>query len=128
MPTKKLYYRVIAKTIPDTGREAVGELDTDQEAEPLVLSSFVGWKREALRVAAGAVDQAFTFTDAVAMLIFSDEPFHIRLAAGQKQTTNIRFFGWCANTELLTVNTTSVLISVPGANPANLDILFVEKA
>jgi hypothetical protein len=127
MATRKLTYRVQAKSIPDTGRDPVGELDTDLEAAPLILTSFVGWKRESLKIAAGTADQAFTFTDAVAMLVFADVPIQVRLAAGEAQPSNLRFFGWCADDAETSCHTTSILLSVPGADPANVEILFVEK-
>lgn len=128
MPTPKLLYHVAAEYIPDTGRDPVDEIDTDTEINPLILTGFKECRKANMQIPSLAVDTAFTFTDAVALLIFSDVPIHVRLVAAQTQVQNVRFFGWCADKETLTVKTTSVLISVPGVLPANLRILYVEKA
>lgn len=120
--------RVILKAIPGTGREAVAELDTDQEDDPIVIGSVGEWQRRHIRLAPSASDTAFTFSNAVALEFFANRKFHLRLGSAQAQLTNIRSFGWSADDVTVAVHATSVLLSNPSStDPVEIDVLFVER-
>ena len=128
MAVRRHTLRVIAESIPDTGREPVGLIDTDDEASPLVLTGFTGWTRRSVQIAAAAVDTPITFTQAVALQLFSDVPVDIRLASGESLVENIRYIGWMGDDEDDGGHGTSILVSVPGASAANLELLYIEQA
>ena len=128
MATKKLNVQVIAQITPDTGLEPICAVDTDSDAfAPLAITGFTEWRTAEIQLAAAAVDTAFTFTEAVAFLLFADEPISLKLAAGESELTNIRFAGWCADDEDDDVHSTSVLLSNPGASAAQVKVLYLEK-
>lgn len=124
-----LLLQVIAGIRPDTGRSISCELDTnDSDFDPIVLTGFTKWRHERITVAAAVTDQAYTFTEAVGLIVFSSEPISWRLVAAQALVERVRFFGWVGDTALNDVHSTSVLLTNPGTETAHIDVIVIEKA
>ena len=122
--TPSMTFRTILEQVNDVGESAAKDVD-----ELLALSGIENWTAgQRLVLAAAAADQAVTFTDAVALFIFShDEPFKLRLASGGTLLANLRCFLLVGDTTTTAVHSTSVLLTGNGVSPASLEIWKVEK-
>lgn len=128
MATKTLATRLVLEHSNDTGEQPAQTLDTNGLPTALLLSGYTDFTVKAIALAAAAADQAVTFTNALVVAIVSrDEPFSLRLAAGQKLLTNLRLFVIQSADEDEEANTTSVLLTGNGDNVANLDAWIIEK-
>jgi len=122
--------RLLASLYADAGLAAEKELDTDDlpsSAGPIVLTGFQEWAIKKVTLAVSVTDQAVTFTAAVLIILLSDEPITVRLAAGETQLPNTRLFVVAADDSDDHVHSTSVLLSNPGANEAHVEAWFIEK-
>lgn len=126
MASPSLTVRLIAELIPDTGADPSCELDTGVST-PLVLDGFDQWTQHRVTVAPGAADQAVTFTAAIAILVFSDQPISIRLAAAETLVANTRLFAIVADDEVDEVHSTSILLTGNGSTEANVSVWILEK-
>lgn len=128
--TKKLSVQVLATHTPDTGREPRVVLDTNDEvADALVMAGFSKWSEQDITLAASAADTAFSFTNAVGLLIFSDLPIGIRLAALEALIGNVRFYGWVNDKEIdSSTHATGVLLTNPSTETAaKIRVIVIEK-
>lgn len=110
-------------------RDDTGEAVSKKLCEALVLSGYTqADMSKYIALAAAAADQAVTFTDAVAIILFShDNPFQLRLAGGETLLSNLRCFViWCDDTDD-EAHSTSVLLTGNGASIANLEAIIIEK-
>ena len=128
MPSPSFLLQVIAGIRPDTGRVVDCELDTNDEASPLVLTGFQTWRHERVIVPPSTADQAFTFTNAIALVLFASAPIGVRLVAAQALLPNLRFYGWCADDSAESVHATSILLTNASTTESSyIDVLIIEK-
>lgn len=129
MPTPTFNLRITASLSEDLGAEPVIAIDTAVLMPlGLGLGGFPGWRHQRVQVPAAAVDQAITFTDAVLLLVFSDQPISIKTKTGETAALNQVFHGWCAKDATHAVSPAAgILVSNPGASVANVDVLVIEK-
>jgi len=124
MPTKNLTLRTIISAANDLGEQPAKELD-----ESLTVDGFTQWRVEYVQLAAAGADVAVAFTAAVALFVFShDNPFSLRLAAGETLMGNLRQFGpiMCDDEDDEAL-TTSVLLTGNGVTPSDIEVWIVEK-
>lgn len=124
MATKSVSARLILSALNDAGEQSAKDFD-----ESLILSAFTDLTPgRRIQLAAGAVDQAMTFTACIGLLIFShDTPFKLRLAAAQAQLDNVRsFFVFCDDKDDA-AHTTSVLLSGNTVTPSDVEVWVIEK-
>ncbi len=129
MSTPQFKLRVIASVAPDIGEEPSILIDTDLIL-PLALAGFPGWKQVQVQVPVSAVDQAVTFTDAVALIVLSDQPISVKTKAGETPGTAQLFHSWCAKDATHACSPAGaggILLSNPGTAIANVTILVIEK-
>ena len=120
--------RLLVDFMDDDGQEAAESLDTDRLTGGLVLGDYVAKSVLDLQLGAAAVDQAVTFTAALMLLVVSsDYPFKLRLAAGQAQMPNARLWMVMTDDEDEAAHTTSILLSGNGTNPAQIKVYILEK-
>lgn len=125
MAVKSAVLRLLLSSIDDTGYDPSKEADAS-----LTLSGYTDiTPGRRLTLAAGASDQALSFTEAVGLVIIShDNPFKLRIAAGETLLTNLRrFVLWCDD-EDDGARATSVLLTGNGSTPADLEVWIIEKA
>lgn len=123
---KQFNMQVVAQITPDTGLEPACVLDTDNDQfDALALADFDEWSIRELQVAAGAVDTAVTFTDALVGVMFADGPLTVKVAAGETGLANLRFFAWAA-ADTSGGHPTSILLSNPGASAVQVKFKYVE--
>ena len=124
MVTKSASLRLGLEALNDVGEAP--EKGVDETLDLSGYTDLTPGRRIALDPA--AVDQAVTFTDAIAILIVShDYPFSLRLVAGQALLANLRVFLVWADDELDDAHSTSVLLTGNTLNVADLEVWILEK-
>lgn len=122
--TQSVIARLILQHVSDTGETP--EKEYDEEYTLTGFADITPGRR--LKLAAAAADQALTFTDVIGILITSrDNPFDLKVGAGETALTNLRSFFVLAEDTDDGVHQTSVLLSGNGSNESNLEIWLIEK-
>jgi len=128
MATKTATLQLILALLADVGEAALTEINSaDLPFTIPALQGFTTLLHTELQLASGATDQAVSFTDAVGMFIVSDEPFKLRLAAGEEQLDNLRAWIVWADDTADGIHQTSVLLSGNGLTAANITTYIIEK-
>lgn len=123
MATRTATLRTILEAVSD-----VGELPDQKLDVSAALDGYTDFTVRSVPLAAAAADQAFTFTGVIAVVIASrDNPFKLRLAAGETLLANLKLFIAWAKDEATAIKTTSFLLTGNGSNTANLDMWLIEK-
>lgn len=111
MATRAASIQAILEFIADVGLSPECAVDTDESPGPFTLTGWDEKLQGTVKVGPTALDQALTFTDALAIVLVSDQPFDMRLAAGETLLTNQRMFiVWADDTDD-GVHQTSVLLT-----------------
>lgn len=107
---------------------AAGESPEKTLDETLDLSGYKSiTPGQRIALAAAASDEAVTFTDVIGLVVMShDNPFSIRLAAGETLVANQRLFVIWANDEDTGAIQTSVLLTGNGVNEADIEVWKIE--
>jgi len=123
MATPAATMRLILEQIADTGESPETTYD-----ESFTLSGFEEDVTKRILLETADADVAVTFTDAIAVLVFSiDNPFKLRLAGGETLLANLRaFLVWCDDEDDEALST-SVLLTGNGTNQARIRCLILEK-
>lgn len=94
----------------------------------LALTGYTDFTVRRILLAAGAVDQVLAFTGVVALILYShDNPFKVRLAAGETLAPNTRLVVLYGHDEDEAVCSTSVLLSGNGTTPSSIEAWLVEQ-
>jgi hypothetical protein len=120
--------RIIAEIAQDAG--AVPDCTVDTQNPPLGPLTLSGFKVSALEtvvLAPAAVDQVLMFTDVAMLLLLADQPFSLRLAAGETLVPNLRAFVVQTDQIANGALTTGVLLTGNGSNEAVIQVLRIEK-
>lgn len=117
--------KVLTEVVDGAGLDPC-TMDSDEWPGPLLLSGWKVKREETIVLAAAADDQDFLFTDALAVVLTSDEPFGLRLAAGEKLVPNLRAFLVWGHDETAEVLSTSVLLTGNGDNECIIKALVIE--
>lgn len=119
--------KIVAEIMADAGLDPQCLIDTDETPGPFVLEGWTARVDQTIVLLPAAVDQAVSFTDAVGLLLVSDEPFDLRLAAGETLLTNLRAFVLWADSVTDHAHSTSVLLSGKGLATASIQALIIEE-
>lgn len=124
MATLSTAMRFVLEQYNDTGESPAKDFD-----ERLQLAAFTDHTPgRRLQLQADDEDRPFTFTNAVALLIFShDEPFALRLAADETLMSGLRMFVVWGDAVDGEVVSTSVLLTGNGETDSDLEIWIIEK-
>lgn len=123
MATKSASLRLILEALNDTGEAAEKELDTTKDLDS--YTDITPGRRIAL--AAAAADQAVAFTDAIGIVLVShDNPFSLRLAAGETLLEDLTVFVVWGSATDDGVHQTSVLLTGNGDNIADIEVWIIE--
>lgn len=119
--------RLLLEHINSPGEEASSSFD-----EALTLKGTSGLQdvtaKRRMRLPAAASDQALTFTNAAAVILWShDNGFKVRLGAAETLTGLLRAFVLWAKDEATAAKSTSVLLTADGTNAVDLEIWIIEK-
>lgn len=118
---------LLAEVQDATGIDPSVVIDTQDWPGPLTIE---GWKRKrevTIPLAAAATDEAFALNDAIVVLLVSDQPFYLRLAAGETQLGPMRAFLVWGKDELTAASpTVSFLLSGNDTNEAIIRGLVLE--
>jgi hypothetical protein len=117
--------RILTELVDAAGLDPC-TMDSDEWPGPLSLTRWKVKREETIVVAAAASDQAFTFTAGLLLILLSDEPFALRLAAGETLLENLRAFVVCGADEDTSSISTSVLLSGNGDNETIVKALLIE--
>ncbi len=127
MATKSVTLRSVLNLIPDTGAEPECALDTSAIA-PLLLSGFKEEQIRTLKLASADTDIAVAFTAPLVIVLFSDKPFRLRMAAAETLLANTRYFALFADDINDVVHPgASILLTGNGTDEALVRIVIVEK-
>jgi|DEB0MinimDraft_6_1074348.scaffolds.fasta_scaffold09432_3 hypothetical protein len=121
--TQNAALRIVLELMNDEGSQASQTLD-----ECFTLSGYTVTRRQVVSLAPAAIDEAVTFTDAIALiLVTKDYDFDLRMAAGETLLENLRFFTlWAYDTDE-GVHQTSVLLTGNTTNTALVEVWTIEK-
>lgn len=116
--------QILAEVVDAVGLDPC-VIDSDEWPGPLSLTGWKVKREETIVVASGAVDQALTFAPGLALVLLSDEPFALRLAAGETLLENLRaYVVWGADQTESSIDT-SVLLSGNGVNESIVKALVI---
>ncbi len=116
-------FRVIVEQSADTGDSPETSYD-----ETFGLDGFKEDLSKRILLEATGADVPLAFTSAIAILIYSlDNPFSLRLAAGEALLGNLMAFLVVCDDELDAAHVTSVLLTGNGSNQSQIRALVIEK-
>ena len=102
----------------------------DTEADPFGPLILQGYKIHEVRtiiLGPAADDQVLAFTDVSGLLLYSDQPFSLRLADAETLIPNLRKFEvWCDDVDAGALST-SVLLTGNATAEATIKAILVEK-
>jgi len=117
-----------SKTTIEYTNEAGEQPSKEFDEAALSLASLTGYTVKKMLLAAAGSDVAISFTSAIGLFIYShDNPFKLRLAAGETLMANLRKFEILADDTVDGVLATSVLLSGNTVTPSDLEIWIIEK-
>jgi len=126
--SKSASNRGIVDFLDDAGNKASESLDTDRLTGGLVLSGYTAHSVASIYLLSGDTDLAVTFTNAIGLLIVSeDNEFSLRLAGGETLLTDIRKLEVWGHVSTKKVASTSVLLTGNGVTPSKLKVYIIEK-
>jgi len=119
--------KIVAELQADSGLDPQCVLDTDEHPGPFTLSGYDEKTERTLALGPAAADQAVTFTAAAGLIMVSDEPFSLRLAAGETLLTDLRAFVLWSDSVANAVHETSVLLTGNGQHTAAVQMKLIER-
>lgn len=132
MATKQVALRAVLEYLNDLGANPADTLDTDTDGKPLVLSGDIAMGAARFRIPTGTTDTVYGPAGAQNLLgyvIFSlDQPIALRLAAGQQQLVNIRFFSFFGHDADPVPDSVGLpVLSNTSGNTANVIVAWITK-
>lgn len=122
-------FRFLVDLFSDLGRDSSFHLDTNEDASPLLLENFKECTQQKKVIGPAEVDIAVAIPeDIIALVVYSDQPIKMRLAAAETQMNNMRLFTAIGDDELDTLLASgSILLSGNGSNEAIVRIIQLVK-
>lgn len=113
--------RNILEVIADPGTNPTLQVDTD-ELSPVSYSDLTVRSEQFRTIAPSATDQAIAIPDCCLLLILSDEPFLLKLDAGETELRGRSFQIGAEDSDHIAISARDILVSGNGASTANIAV------